>query len=290
MISQETPLGVQAFFHEPTSSVSYLVSLPGADTGVVIDPVLDFDMRSGRVSTESAEAILDAAGAAGIRIAWILETHAHADHLTAAQYLKRCTGAGVAIGTEVTQVQRHFSAVFNTDMEVDGSQFDRLLDDGESLSVGGMAIEVLYTPGHTPVCLTYRIGNAAFVGDTIFMPDYGTARTDFLGGDPLLLYRSIRRILSLPPDTRLFMCHDYKTPGRDHYAWETTVAEQRARNVHIRDGITEDEFVLARHDRDKSLAPPALLFPSLQVNIRAGHFPPAEDNGTVYLKIPVRQG
>jgi glyoxylase-like metal-dependent hydrolase (beta-lactamase superfamily II) len=220
---------------------------------------------------------------------WILETHAHADHLTAAPLLKARTGAKVVIGDHIRDVQKIFRKVFNAaDVSEDGREFDRLVKDGEVLTLGNLRIEVMHLPGHTPADVAYRIGDAVFVGDTIFMPDYGTARTDFPGGDAPTLYRSIRRLLSLPPETRLFMCHDYKAPGRDQYAWETTVAEERARNVHVHDGVAEAEFVAMRTKRDASLAAPVLLLPSVQVNIRAGRLPPPDDNGQSYLKIPVK--
>ncbi len=281
---------IQAFFHEPTNTVSYLVSDPSTRESAVIDPVLDFDARSGRRATRSAEVILAAAAAAELRVVWILETHVHADHLSAAQYLKSATGARVAIGIGVTKIQAFFKEVFNaSDMAADGRQFDRLVHDGERLPLGALAIEIIETPGHTPACITYRIVDAAFVGDTLFMPDYGTARTDFPGGDARTLYRSIRRILALPAETRLFMCHDYKASGRDSFAWETTVAEQRARNIHVRDGVSEDAFVAMRTARDRGLATPAMILPSIQVNMRAGNMPPAESNGVVYLKLPVNR-
>ena len=221
----------------------------------------------------------------------MLETHVHADHLSAAPYIKQKTGAPVCIGEHIRDVQRIFRPVFNAaDVSGDGSEFDHLFKDGERFTIGGIDAEVMYTPGHTPACVSYRIGDAVFVGDTMFMPDYGTARADFPGGDAHALYRSIRRILSLPPQTRLFMCHDYKAPGRDQYAWETTVAEEKARNVHIHDGIGEEEFVAKRTARDKTLSTPLLLLPSIQVNMRAGHFPPAEANGVHYLKVPLKLG
>ena len=279
---------IQAFFHEPTYTVSYLVSDPATKDAAVIDSVLDFDQKSGRTGTRSADQILAAAKDAGLRIAWILETHAHADHLSAAQHLKAKTGAALVIGAEITKVQTVFKGIFNAaEMPTDGRQFDRLVRDGDRLPLGRLEIEVMHTPGHTPACVTYRIGDAAFVGDTMFMPDYGTARADFPGGDARTLYRSIRRVLSLPPETRLFMCHDYKAPGRDHYAWETTVAEERAKNRHVHDGVSEDEFVRMREERDRTLDMPVLILPSIQVNMRAGNMPPADSNGTVYLKLPV---
>jgi len=279
---------IRAFFDEATNTVSYLVWDGATRDGVVIDPVLNFDHRSGKATVESADAMLQAAAAQGISIRMVLETHAHADHLSGAPYIKLRTGAKVAIGEHIRDVQRIFRPVFNAmDVSGDGSEFDRLFKDGERFLVGTLEAEVIYTPGHTPACVSYRIGDAVFVGDTLFMPDYGTARADFPGGDARTLYRSIRRILSLPPETRLFMCHDYKAPGRADYAWETTVAEERARNVHVHDGVTEDEFVAMREARDRTLATPLLLLPSIQVNIRAGRLPPAESNGVRYLKVPV---
>ena len=280
---------IQAFFDEPTNTVSYLVSDPVSKKGAVIDPVLDFDHRSGKASVTSADAILAAAAEQGVEIAWVLETHAHADHLSGAPYVKQKTGAKVGIGEHIRDVQRIFRPVFNaTDVSGDGSEFDQLFKDGERFTIGSLEVEVIYTPGHTPACVSYRIGDAVFVGDTLFMPDYGTARADFPGGDARALYRSIRRILSLPAETRLFMCHDYKAPGRDEYAWETTVGEERAKNVHVSEDVSEDDFVAMRTKRDAKLAAPLLLLPSIQVNIRAGKFPPAESNGVQYLKVPVK--
>lgn len=279
---------IRSFFHEPTFTVSYLVSDPETGTAAVIDPVLDFDQKSGRTGTAFADQVLAAAKAEGLRIDWILETHAHADHLSAAQHIKAHTGAKVVIGAEIGRVQTVFKDVFNaTEMPVDGRQFDRLVSDGERIVLGRLEFEVMHTPGHTPACVTYRIGDAAFIGDTLFMPDYGTARADFPGGDARTLYRSIRRILSLPPETRLFLCHDYKAPGRDVFVWQTTVAEQRARNRQVHDGISEEEFVTLRTKRDRELDMPVLILPSIQVNMRAGNMPPADANGTVYLKLPV---
>jgi glyoxylase-like metal-dependent hydrolase (beta-lactamase superfamily II) len=280
---------IRAFFDEPTNTVSYLVWDEASKQGVVIDPVLDFDPRSGKANVKSADAILAAAKAAGIDIAFVLETHAHADHLSGAPYIKLKTGAKVGIGEHIRDVQRIFRPVFNaTDVSGDGSEFDHLFKDGERFNIGRLEGEVIYTPGHTPACVSYKIGDAVFVGDTLFMPDYGTARADFPGGDAHMLYRSIKRILDLPPETRLFMCHDYKAPGRDSYAWETNVAEERAKNVHVHEGVSEDEFVKMRQTRDATLAAPLLLLPSIQVNIRAGHFPPADANGVHYLKVPVK--
>jgi glyoxylase-like metal-dependent hydrolase (beta-lactamase superfamily II) len=279
---------IRAFFDEPTNTVSYLVADPDSRTAAVIDPVLDYDHRSGEVDTGSVEAILAAASQAGHRIAWTLETHAHADHLSGSPYIKAKTGASIGIGEHIKDVQRIFRPVFDAaDLRTDGSDFDRLFADGEHFAIGGLDVEVLYTPGHTPACVSYKIADAVFVGDTLFMPDYGTARADFPGGDARALYRSIQKILGLPPKTRLFMCHDYKAPGRDAYAWETTVAAERD-NVHLRGGVSEDAFVAMRTERDATLKAPTLLLPSIQVNIRAGRFPPAEDNGVRYLKIPVK--
>ena len=281
---------IQAFFHEPTFTVSYLVSDPSSGTGAVIDPVLDFDHKSGRTGSKSADRILATAAKQGIRIEWILETHAHADHLSAAQHLKEQTGAAVVIGADIAKVQTFFKDVFDaSEMPTDGRQFDRLVRDGDRLPLGGLEFEVMHTPGHTPACVTYLIGDAAFVGDTLFMPDYGTARTDFPGGDARTLYRSIRRISLLPPGTKLFMCHDYRAPGRDHFAWESTVGEERKKNVQIRDGVSEDDFARMRDARDKTLEMPVLILPSIQVNMRAGNMPPPGSNGTVYLKIPVNR-
>ncbi len=251
--------------------------------------MLDWNNRSGEADTRSADLILRAAEAEGVTIRWILETHAHADHLTAAPYLKARTGAPVAIGEHIRDVQRIFQPVFNArDLKPDGADFDRLLKDQERIAFGRLEIEVLHVPGHTPADVAYRIGRNVFVGDTLFMPDYGTARADFPGGDAAMLYRSIQRLFALPPDTRLWMCHDYKAPGRDTYAWQTTVAEQRAGNVQVKDGVTEAAFVHFRATRDAGLAAPLLLLPSIQVNIRAGRFPAAEENGVRYLRIPVK--
>jgi glyoxylase-like metal-dependent hydrolase (beta-lactamase superfamily II) len=284
-----TKPAIRAFFDEPTNTVSYLVSDPATRKGAVIDPVLDFDHRSGKASVKSADAILAAAMQTGIEIVWVLETHAHADHLSGAPYVKLKTGAKVGIGEHIRDVQRIFRPVFNAmDVSGEGSEFDALFTDGERFAIGSLEVEVIHTPGHTPACVSYRIGDAVFVGDTLFMPDYGTARADFPGGDARALYRSIQRILSLPPQTRLFMCHDYKAPGRENYAWETTVGDERARNVHVHEGVSEDDFVAMRTTRDAKLAAPLLLLPSIQVNIRAGKFPPAEANGVHYLKVPVK--
>lgn len=284
-----TRLAIRAFFDEPTNTVSYLVWNPGERRGVVIDPVLDFDPASGTVDDGSVEELLKVAEDEEIAIEWVLETHVHADHLSGAPLIKARTGAKVAIGEHVRKVQTIFRPIFGADdMKADGSDFDRLLVDGERFEAAGLAIEVMHTPGHTPACVSYRIGDAVFVGDTMFMPDYGTARTDFPGGCARQLYRSIHRLLSLPPETRLFMCHDYMAPGRESFAWETSVAEQRRSNRHVHDGVGEDEFVAMREERDRTLATPKLLIPSIQVNMRAGRFPPADEEGVRYLRIPVK--
>ena len=279
---------IRSFFDEPTNTVSYLVADPVTREAAVIDPVLDYDHKSGQVTTDSVEAILAAADEAGYKIVWALESHAHADHLSGAPYIKAKTGAKIGIGEHIKEVQRIFRPVFNaTDLQTDGSDFDHLFKDGERFRIGELEAEVLYTPGHTPADISYRIDDAVFVGDTLFMPDYGTARADFPGGNANQLYHSIHKLLALPPETRLFMCHDYKAPGRDHYAWETTVAEQRAHNKHVGAGVSEEDFVKMRNARDATLSAPTLLMPSIQVNIRAGRFPPKESNGVYYLTVPV---
>ena len=279
---------IRAFFDEPTNTVSYLVADPVTRQAAVIDPVLDYDHKSGEVDTRSVETILKAAKELGLTVVWALETHAHADHLSGAPYIKAKTGAKIGIGEHIKDVQRIFRPIFNaTDLKTDGSDFDHLFRDGEQFNIGELRVETLHTPGHTPADISYKIDDAVFVGDTLFMPDYGTARADFPGGDAHQLYRSIKRLLALPPETRLFMCHDYKAPGRDTYAWETTVQDERDKNVHVGGRKTETEFVAMRTSRDATLSAPTLLLPSIQVNIRAGAFPPAEDNGVRYLKIPV---
>ena len=284
----DTP-STRAFFDERTNTISYLVADPATKRAAIVDPVLDYDHASGKASTKSADVILAAAEADGLTIDWVLETHAHADHLSGAPYIKLRTGAKVGIGEHIRDVQKIFRPVFNaTDVKGDGREFDRLFVDGERFRIGNLDVEVLHVPGHTPADIAYKIGDAVFVGDTLFMPDYGTARADFPGGDARKLYRSIKRLLALPPSTRLFMCHDYKAPGRDHYAWETTVAEERASNRHVMDGVGEDDFVAMREARDAKLAAPHLLMPSIQVNMRAGKLPPADENGVRYLKIPVK--
>lgn len=280
---------IEAFFDEATNTISYLVADPVTRSAAVIDPVLDFDLASGIADTRSAERIVRFAREHGWRIEMVLETHAHADHLSAAPFIKERTGAWVGIGARICEVQQIFRPVFGlTDLKTDGSDFDRLFRDGERFAIGELPVEVMHVPGHTPADIAYVVGDAVFVGDTLFMPDYGTARADFPGGDARTLYRSIQRLLALPEETRLFMCHDYKAPGRDHYLWETTVGEQRRANVHVREGISEDEFVEMREKRDAGLSAPKLLLPSIQVNIRAGRFGKAEANGVTYLRIPVK--
>lgn len=278
---------VRAFFHEATFTVSYLVWDAATMRGAVIDSALDFDPKSGRTGTHSAQAILDAARAEGVAIDWLLETHAHADHLSAAPFLKKATAAPIVIGEHIKTVQKVFKGVFNLGyVTADGRPFDKLVSDGETLQLGELEIEVLHTPGHTPACVSYLIGDAVFVGDTMFMPDYGTARADFPGGDARTLYRSIQKLLALPETTRVFLCHDYKAPGRDQYAWETTIGEERAKNVHLA-GKSEEDFVAMRQARDKTLEMPVLILPSIQVNIQAGELPPPEENGVRYLKLPI---
>jgi glyoxylase-like metal-dependent hydrolase (beta-lactamase superfamily II) len=280
---------IRPFFDEATNTVSYLVFDPATRQGAVIDPVLDWDHRSGEADTRSADALIEAAKREGITIALILETHAHADHLTAAPYIKQRCGGKIGIGEHIKDVQRIFRPVFAADdVKPEGGDFDLLFRDGDRIALGNLEIEVIHTPGHTPACVCYRIDDDVFVGDTLFMHDYGTARADFPGGDARALFRSIKRLLALPPETRLWMCHDYKAPGRNDYAWQSTVSEQRAHNPHVKDGVTEDEFVAFRQARDAKLAAPTLLLPSIQVNIRAGRFPEAESNGVRYLKIPVK--
>jgi glyoxylase-like metal-dependent hydrolase (beta-lactamase superfamily II) len=279
---------VTAFFDEATFTVTYVVADPDSAHAAIVDPVLDYDPASGRTSTASADKVVAFVRDNNLSIDWVLETHVHADHLSAAPYLREKLGGKIAIGKNVAAVQETFQGVFNIeDLATDGSQFDHLFEDGDEFSVGGMAGSIIGTPGHTPACITYVIGDVAFVGDTLFMPDFGTARTDFPGGDAGMLYDSIQRILALPGDTRLFMCHDYKAPGRDEFAWETSVAEQREVNVHINRNVSRDEFVAMREGRDAELGMPKLILPSIQVNVRAGQLPEAEANGVRYLKIPL---
>lgn len=279
---------VQAFFDHATNTVSYIVHDPATKKAAIIDPVLDFTPRNGRIATTSADTLLATAKAQGLEIVYLLETHAHADHLSAAHHLRQATGAPVVIGSHITQVQTIFGALFEADdVTPDGRDFDRLVADGDSLPLGDMHIEIMHTPGHTPACLTYVIGDAAFVGDTLFMPDYGTARADFPGGSATELYRSIRKILDLPLETRIFVGHDYLPAGRSDYRWETSVSEQRRGNIHVHEGVSETEFVNMRTTRDKTLEAPQLILPSLQVNIRAGAMPPASPGGHIYLRLPV---
>ncbi len=286
LLAPATP-DIEAFFDEATNSVSYLVADPTSRAAAVIDALLDFDVASGRIRTASADRILSAAEDKQFDIQWILETHVHADHLSAGSYIRLRTGARMAVGRGIVEVQRTFAPIVGAeDLRLDGGDFDRLLEDGDRLPLGSLEVEVLRTPGHTPACVTYRIGNAAFVGDTLFMPDYGTARTDFPGGDARTLYRSIQKILALPAETRLLTCHDYKAPGRESYAWETSVSEQRNRNVHVRVGVEEDAYVTMRQARDATLKPPKLLYPAIQVNSRGGRLPPA-GGGRRFLKLPI---
>ena len=279
---------IQSFFDTATNTVTYLVHDPVSRKAAIIDPVLDFDPKAARLSTGSADRVLAAVRDQGLTLAYVLETHAHADHLSAADHIRRATGAKIVIGADIRVVQKGFAALFEADdVSADGSEFDRLVEEGETLPLGELEFAVIHTPGHTPACVTYLIGDAAFVGDTLFMPDYGTARADFPGGDAATLYRSIRRILALPPQTRIFVGHDYLPEGRDSHAWETTVAEERAGNRHVRDGIDEAQFVAMRQARDATLDAPTLILPSLQVNIRAGALPPASEQGRVFLRLPV---
>ncbi|WP_165855611.1 MBL fold metallo-hydrolase [Marinobacter sp. JSM 1782161] len=289
-MSLRNPL-VQSFFDEPTNTFSYVVRDPDSRACAIIDSVLDFDYAAGRTDVRSADAIIDYVQRNDLAVEWVLETHVHADHLSAAPYLNEHLGGQTGIGARIVEVQEIFGKVFNagTDFARDGRQFNRLFHEGDSFAIGNLEARVLHTPGHTPACLTYVIGDAAFVGDTLFMPDYGTARCDFPGGDARTLYRSIQKVLALPPETRLFLCHDYKAPGREAFVCQTTVAEQREHNVHVHEGVDEEAFVAMRRERDATLGMPRLILPSVQVNMRAGHMPPAEDNGQIYLKVPLNR-
>ena len=280
---------IASFFDPATFTVTYVAHDPATLEAAIIDSVLDFDPSSGRTDTASADAVIAYVTSKNLKVTWLLETHAHADHFSAAPYLQEKLGGKIAIGAQITTVQQVFGKLFNagTEFERDGSQFDHLFTDGDTFTIGSLPVTVMHVPGHTPACIAYVVGEAVFVGDTMFMPDYGTARADFPGGDARTLFRSLRRILSLPPATRLFMCHDYLPKGRTTYVWETTVAAEREGNIHAHDGIAEDEFVAMREARDATLAMPRLILPSVQVNMRAGHLPPPDDNGVVYLKLPV---
>ncbi|MCY1667150.1 MBL fold metallo-hydrolase [Rhizobium sp. SL86] len=285
---QRQPL-VRSFFDPATYTISHVVRDPGSRACAIVDSVLDYDPASGRTMNESARALIDYIKDENLEVQWLLETHAHADHLSAAPLLQAELGGQLAIGHEIIRVQEVFGKIFNagTEFQRDGSQFDHLFKDGDRFRIGTLEATVLHVPGHTPACLAYVIGDAIFPGDTLFMPDYGTARCDFPGGDARTLYRSIQRLMQLPGEARMFLCHDYKAPGRDVYAWETTVEAERTGNIHVRQGISEDEFVTMRTERDKTLSMPKLILPSVQVNMRAGKLPPAEENGVQYLKIPV---
>jgi len=280
---------IKAFFDQPTYTVTYVVHDKETKCAAIIDSVFDFDPASGRTSFDSADEVIAYVNAHDLKVEWLLETHAHADHLSAAPYLQEKLGGKIAIGEHIVMVQNVFGKLFNagTEFQRDGSDFDHLFADGDTFKIGALDVTVMHVPGHTPACIAYVVGDAVFVGDTMFMPDYGTARADFPGGDARKLYQSMRRILSLPDTTRLFMCHDYLPAGRTEYVWETTVADERKHNIHAHDGVSEDEFVKMRTERDKTLDMPRLILPSVQVNMRAGHLPPAEDNGVRYLKVPL---
>jgi glyoxylase-like metal-dependent hydrolase (beta-lactamase superfamily II) len=282
---------VTAFFDDATNTISYVVRDPNGTACAVIDSVLDFDYSSGRTDTRSADAVVDFVQSKKYTVDWLLETHVHADHLSAAPYLQERLGGKIGIGDRIKVVQDTFGKVFNegTEFQRDGSQFDQLFVEGDSIHIGQMRADVLHTPGHTPACLTYVIGDAAFVGDTLFMPDFGTARCDFPGGSSDTLFDSVQKILALPEETRIFVGHDYKAPGRDEIAWETTVGEQKTRNIHVGDGKSKEQFVEMRDTRDATLAMPKLIIPSLQVNMRAGQMPPADEKGDVFLKVPVNK-
>jgi glyoxylase-like metal-dependent hydrolase (beta-lactamase superfamily II) len=279
---------VSAFFDPATWTLTYIVKDPNSTSCAIVDSVLDYEAASGRTKTKSADQVIAMVESENLTVEWILETHVHADHLSAAPYLHNKLGGKIGIGAHITDVQNIFGNLFNAEPEFrrDGSQFDHLFTDGDTFAIGGLTATAMHTPGHTPACMTYHIGDALFVGDTMFMPDFGTARCDFPGGDARVLYQSIQRLLALPPETRMFMCHDYMPNGRE-MQYETTVGEQKASNLHVHDGISEDEFVAMRSAKDKTLSMPTLILPSVQVNMRAGELPPAEDNGVRYLKIPL---
>ena len=280
---------IKAFFDQETFTVTYVAHDPETKKAAVIDSVLDFDPASGRTSFKSADDVIAYVKKHNLAVEWLLETHAHADHLSAAPFLQEKLGGKIAIGEHIVTVQNVFGKLFNagTEFQRDGSDFDHLFSDGDTFKIGNLDVTVMHVPGHTPADIAYVIGDAVFIGDTMFMPDYGSARADFPGGDARKLYQSMRRLLSLPDTTRLFMCHDYLPEGRDEYIWETTVEEQRKGNIHAHDGVSEDEFVEMRTERDKTLNMPRLILPSVQVNMRAGHLPPEEDNGMRYLKVPL---
>ena len=282
---------VFGFFDESTNSASYIVQDPSSLKCAIIDSVLDFDVTAGAIKTDFADKLASKVNKLGLEVEWVIETHVHADHLSAAPYLAKKFSAKIAIGSNINVVQKLFGKIFNagTEFQMDGSQFDVLFKDNDQFEIGNMVVDVLHTPGHTPACVTYVIGNTAFIGDTLFMPDFGTARADFPGGSATDLYKSIQKILSLPKDTRLFLCHDYKAPDRDHFCWETTESEQLLKNVHVGRGKSEREFVKFRTERDKKLGMPKLIIPSIQVNMRAGNLPPKEDDGEHYLKIPINR-
>ena len=282
---------VECFFDEVTNTATYVVREADGNSCAVIDSVLDYDAHSGRTSTTSADAVTKYIRENELSCEWILETHAHADHFSAAPYLRDKIGGKIAIGEHIPEIQRVFANIFNAGaaFEPDGSQFDELLKDGQKFHIGAMPVHVIFTPGHTPACVSYHIGDAVFVGDTLFMPDYGTARCDFPGGDAATLYSSIQKIFELPDKTRMFLCHDYKAAGRDMFIWETTIGIQKASNIHIHDGVTQADFVTMRNARDKTLGLPKLILPSIQVNMRAGELPPPEDDGHHYLKIPINR-
>jgi glyoxylase-like metal-dependent hydrolase (beta-lactamase superfamily II) len=282
---------VNHFFDEPTNTFSYVVQDPGSSACAILDSVLDFDYAAGKTDVRSADDIIDYVRNNNLKVEWILETHVHADHLSAAPYLHEKLGGKTGIGKKIVDVQEIFGKAFNagTEFARDGSQFDHLFEEGDTFQIGGLEGRVLHTPGHTPACLTYVIGDAAFVGDTLFAPDAGTARCDFPGGDAHTLFQSVQKVLALPDQTRIFLCHDYKAPGRDEFMHQTSVAEQRANNIHVRDEMTEEDFVKLRTERDATLDMPRLILPSVQVNMRAGEMPPAEDNGQIYLKVPINR-
>lgn len=282
---------VKTFFDQASNTFSYIVQDPNSNACAIIDSVLDFDYASGHTNFKSADEIIAYIQAKGLTVEWILETHAHADHLSAAPYLQQKLGGKIAIGQHITVVQQTFGKIFNagTAFERDGSQFDRLFQENDEFQIGQLTAKVIHTPGHTPACLSYLIGDAVFVGDTLFMPDYGTARCDFPGGNAAVLYQSVQKLLALPDETRMFLCHDYLPAGRSHYVNQTTVGEQRRNNIHIREGISAQEFIAMRNARDATLAMPTLIIPSVQVNMRAGQMPPAEEDGQIYLKVPINR-